>query len=106
MATYGIKYWNEMTDQQQKYIRHLLYDGFFKKYPQQRFKIQSGYNDQIKLKNPYNDLIRYTPYPMIKYLLFACVRCLTTMIIKSMGYQYQIIDNITFYVRKYAKKSR
>jgi len=105
MATYGVKYWDEMTSKQQKRVRR-LYRRFFKKYPEQRSKIKSGYNDKIQLRNPYKDLIRYTHYPMIKYLLFACVRTLTIMILQSMGYQYQIIDNVTFYIRKYSKKTR
>jgi len=106
MATYGVKYWNEMTDKQQQHIKNLLYNGYFKKYPEQRLKIQSGYNDKIQLKHPYRDLIRYTHYPMIKYILFACIRSLIIMILKSMGYECQIIDNVTFYIRLYRKKTR
>lgn len=105
MATYGIKYPDEITYKQEKYIRK-LYERFFKIYPEQRIKIKLGYNHQIKLRHPYKDLIRYTHYPMIKYLLFACVRSLATIIIKSMGYQYQIIDNVTYYIRLYTKKTR
>jgi hypothetical protein len=106
MATYGVKYWNEMTDEQQKHIKHLLYQGFFKKYPEQRLKMKSGYNDQIQLKHPYRDVIRYTHYPLIKYILFACVRSIMIMILKSMGYECQMIDDVTFYIRKYTKKTR
>jgi hypothetical protein len=106
MATYGVKYWNEMTDEQQKHIRNLFYKGYLRKYPEQRVKIKTGYNDQIQLKHPYRDLIEYTNYPLIKYLLFACVRSIMVLVLKSMGYEYHIIDNITFYIRKYPKKTR
>ncbi len=106
MATYGVKYWNEMTDEQQKHIRDLFHKGYLKKYPEQRMKIKAGYNNQIQLKHPYRDLIEYTHYPLIKYLLFACVRSIMLLVLKSMGYEYHIIDNITFYIRKYPKKTR
>ena len=106
MATYGVKYWNEMTEEQQKHITHLLYEGYLKKYPEQRVKIKPGYNDQIQLKHPYRDVIEYTHYPLTKYILFACVRNIMILVLKSMGFKYHIIDNITFYIRTYSKKTK
>ena len=106
MATYGLKYWNEMTVEQQEYIRDLFYNGYLTKFPQQSEAIQSGYNEQIKLKHPYRDPIRYTHYPFIKYVLFACVRTITIMMLTRMGYRYRVIENVTFYIRKSPKKTR
>ncbi|CAF3520320.1 unnamed protein product [Rotaria sp. Silwood1] len=106
MATYGIEYGNEMTDKQQQHIKRLLYKGYLKKYPEQRSKIKPGYNHQIQLKHPNRDPIQYTHYPLLKYLLFAFVRSITTSILKSMGYEYHNVDNVVFYVRKYPKKTR
>lgn len=105
MATYGIKYPDEITEKKEKYIKK-LYKKFLRKYPEQKSKIKSGYNNRIQLKHPYKDLIRYTHYPLMKYLLFASVRSLTTLILKSMGFQYQIIDNVTFYIRLYTKQTK
>ncbi len=105
MATYAVKYWSAMTNKQQQHIQR-LYNRYFKQYPEQCAKIKSGYNNQIKLRNPYKDLIQYTHYPMLKYLLFACVRSITTLLLISMGYEYHIIDNVSFYIRKYSKKTR
>ncbi|CAF2959249.1 unnamed protein product [Rotaria sp. Silwood2] len=105
MATYGVKYGDEMTDKQKKHIQRLLYKGYLKKYPEQRAKIKSGYNNQIQLKYPYRDSIQYTHYPMLKYLLYAFVRSSTTSILKSMGYECQIIDHVVFYVRKCPKQT-
>ncbi|CAF1112454.1 unnamed protein product [Rotaria sordida] len=104
MATYGAKNWKEITNKKQQYIKK-LYKRLLKKYPEQRSKIKSGYNKKIQLKHPYRDLIQYTHYPMLKYLLFGCIRCITTSILTSMRYEYQIINNIAFYVRKYPKKT-
>ena len=106
MATYGVKYWNEMTKKQQKYVSRLFHKGYLKKYPKQRLKIKSGYNDRIQLKNPYRDLIQYTHYPLMKYLLSACARSITVMMLKTMGYEYHVVDNVAFYIRKFTKKTR
>lgn len=106
MATYGLKYWDEMTAEQQEYIKDLFYNGYLKKYPQQCQTIQAGYNDQIKLKHPYRDAIQYTHYPFVKYLLFACVRTIMILVLSRMGYRYHVIDNVTFYIRKSPKKTR
>lgn len=106
MATYGVRSWNEMTSEQQNYIKDLFHNGYGKKYPEQCLSIQAGYNDQIRLKHPYRDMIRYTHYPLIKYLLFACVRTMMIIMVTRMGYRYRIIDNITFFIRKYRQKPR
>lgn len=99
MSTYGAQYWEEMSDKQQKRIQR-LYERYFDQYPEQRSKVKPGYNEQIRLRHPFKDQIHYTHYPMIKYVLFACVRSITIRSLTSIGYEYQIIDQVPFYVKK------
>ncbi|CAF4026221.1 unnamed protein product, partial [Adineta steineri] len=104
MATYRVKYWHEMTNKQQHHIKK-LYNRFFEKYPEQRSKIKPGYNNNIQMRHPYRDLIKYTHYPLLKYLSFGFTRSITVILLMLMGFRYQIIDNVPFYVRKYSKKT-
>jgi hypothetical protein len=106
MSTYGAMYSNQLTDEQQEHVKRLLYQGFLRKYPQQHSNIKSGYNNQIQMNNPYRDLIQYTHYPMIKYVSLACVRSFIFIILQSMGYEYQLVGNVPFYIRKYPEKTR
>ncbi|CAF0715250.1 unnamed protein product [Adineta steineri] len=104
MATYRVKYWHEMTNKQQYHIKK-LYNRFFEKYPEQRSKIKPGYNNNIQMRHPYRDLIKYTHYPLLKYLSFGFTRSVAVILLMLMGFRYQIIDNVPFYVRKYSKKT-
>lgn len=104
MATYGATSWDDLTEEKQKYVKDIFYDGYLKKYPEQRSNIKSGYNDKIQLRNPHRDAIPYVHYPLIKYLLFACIRYLSLMILNFMGFKCQSVGKIKFYVRKYSKE--
>jgi hypothetical protein len=106
LVTYGVAYSNQLTKKQRKHVKRLLYKGFLKKYRRQYLNIKSGYNNQIQLKNPLRDSVHYTHYPLIKYISMAFVRSITIIILQSIGYEYQIVDNVAFYVRKYSKKTR
>ncbi|UJR29171.1 hypothetical protein I4U23_010385 [Adineta vaga] len=104
MTTYGVRYWDEMNKKQQRRIER-LYTRYLTKYPQKRLKIKPGYNNQIQLRHPYKDNLRYTYYPMIKYIFFASIRSLSTMLLTLNGYEYQVIDNVPFYIRKSSKQT-
>jgi hypothetical protein len=94
MSTYRVNYFDEMTNEQQEHIRRLLHNGYLNKHPKQRSNIKSGYNNQVKLRHPYRDIIQYTHHPILKYLAFACIRNIGVMIFKFMDYEHQIIDNV------------
>ncbi|CAF1359750.1 unnamed protein product, partial [Adineta ricciae] len=104
MTTYGVKYWSEMNKRQQRRVKH-LYRRYLKIYPEQQMKIQSGYNTQIRLRHPFKDELQYTHHSMIKYILFACARSIFITVIKSFGFECQMVNDVPFYIRKSLKST-
>ena len=104
-ATLEMEYRNGITLEEQNQIRRLLLIEYAKRNPHGTSIGHTSSNHQQRLRFSSDDPVHLSQNSFFKLIVSACFRLVGVIALKSMGFQRQIINHVSFYTRKSSKRT-